>query len=258
MEKTILAPNMIWYTFSDQPMQISILALLNGQNAFLVDAGFTDQAQAVSADLKANGLRPTHVFNTHYNGDHIAGNHVFAGCEFLGSEHYELQLQRTAKMSPQLVMVPPHTILRGGERMQFGDFALEFIAAPGHTNCSINLLINGHILHAGDNIIRLLDGTDMVSFQMHVDSSVPAFVETLQRMQALPVDQMLFSHATVINGTAAVYQAIANRLFYLYQLQALGPEADFIACTAGHFADTEQSRQWHQSNLTRLYAPAVS
>lgn len=248
----MLAPNMCFYTFPGQPLQISILVLLNGHQAFVVDAGFADQAQAVLADLAGSGITPTHLFNTHYNGDHIVGNHVFAGCEFLGSAHYQLQLQRAATANPATPMVPPQTVLQGGERMQYGDFDLEFIAAPGHTNCSINLLINGHILHAGDNIIRLLDGTDMVPFHMHVDSSTPSFLFTLQQMQVLPLDQMILSHAVVIDGQEQVQQAIADRLFYVRQLQALGPEADFLACTAGRFPDTEMARQWHQNNLRVL------
>lgn len=254
MQKIQLADDLLFYTFPEDRLQISLLVLLDGKSAFLVDSGFTDQALAVRQDLTEQGITPTHLFNTHYNGDHIVGNHVFSDCLFLGSPHYQLQSQRAAAANPGVTMVSPTRELRGGERLQYGRFALEFLAAPGHTSCSLNLLIDGRMLHVGDNLIRLLDGTDIVPFHMHVDSNIPDYLRTLQAMQELAADQLILSHAVVIAGREPAQRAIADRLFYMRQLQALGPEADFLACTAGHFPDSELSRQWHANNLRVLFS----
>jgi len=241
------------YTFPEKPMYISILALIYEDKAFLVDSGFADQATAIKADLQSQGIEVQFVFCNHFNADHIAGNHVFHGAEFLGSEHYGFHLERTKRMNPDHQWVGPTVLLKGGERMTFGSFRLEFIHLPGHTDCSIVLRIDCSTLHVADNIIRLLDGVDLVPFHMHPDSKGAEFVATLEAMKRLAPERMILSHATVIEGADNVLKAIDSRLHYMKKIMTLGPQTKLKDCLDKGIPVSPTSEQWHENNLKIMY-----
>lgn len=252
MIKQTLAPDMLLYTFPEQALYISILALLYDDRAFLIDTGVTEQAVVVKQDLQAQGIAVQHIFNNHYNLDHIVGNHVFAGVEFLGSEHYTFHLERSMNYKPEHQWVAPTLLLKGGERMSFGPFRLEFMHLPGHTDCSMILRINSDTIHAADNIIRLLDGTDLVPFHMHPDAKVPEFIATLETIQRLASKRLILSHAVVIEGADEVHKAIESRLYYMRKLQKLGAQARLEDCLDKGIPVSPTSIQWHEKNLQRL------
>ena len=253
MQKLLLDTNAVLYTFPDQPMHISILALVHEDRALLVDTGFVPQAESVKADLLAQGITVQFVFNSHYNGDHIAGNSVFQNVDFLGNEKYAFHLDRFCELYPDTVRVEPTVKLKGGERMSFGDFDLQFLHLPGHTDCSMALLINCSTLHVGDNLVRLLDGTDLIPYHMHPDSRIDDFIRSLQQILKLRPKQVVLSHAGVIRGEEDVQKAIKSRIKYMCKLQEKGRSAALEDCLSDDLKSNDTNRQWHENNIRVLF-----
>lgn len=146
-------------------------------------------------------------------------------------------------------------LLTGGERMTFGSFNLKFIHTPGHTNCSITLRINCHTLHVGDNLVRLLNGTNMVPYHMHPDSAIAPYIETLELTKRMAPQKIILSHAGVIEGEQQISRAIDARLHYMRKLQALGANAKLEDCLTGELKLNDTSRQWHEYNCKVLFTP---
>jgi hydroxyacylglutathione hydrolase len=120
----------------------------------IVDAG--DAVPAIAA-LDAQGLRPTHIFNTHHHPDHVGGNEGlkarFPEAKLIGPK---AEIERIADMDQTVAE---------GDTVPFGTLTFEVIEVPGHTRGHIAFFSkDGEAVFSGDTLFalgcgRLFEGT---------------------------------------------------------------------------------------------------
>jgi glyoxylase-like metal-dependent hydrolase (beta-lactamase superfamily II) len=85
---------------------------------------------------------------------------------------------------------------------------LEVWHTPGHTNSQLSFRL-GNLLFSGDNIYR--DGC-VGHIDAHHGSDIPAFMDSLRKIQASDVEWLLPSHGPAFRKDNALLQRAIDRL----------------------------------------------
>lgn len=110
--------------------------------------------------------------------------------------------------------------LQEGDRVEVGSLELEVWNTPGHTSGHLAFRL-GKLLFSADNIYR--DGC-VGAIDAHHGSNLPAFIESLKRIQASDVEWLLPSHGPIFRKDNAMLSGTIERLEgYLHM-------ADFGTC----------------------------
>ncbi len=107
-----------------------------------------------------------------------------------------------------------------GSKLQIGGLTLDVWHTPGHAVAQLSFRL-GNLLFSGDNIYR--DGC-VGNIDAHHGSDIPAFIQSLKRIQASDVEWLLPSHGPVFKKDDAMLQKTIDRL-EVYQHMA-----DFGTC----------------------------
>lgn len=174
----------------------NIYVLLDGRDAFMLDTGFEEQAEAVLADLHARGCELKQVLASHFHGDHISGLLVLPLDEVYASVYARETLMGYSREEigqlPRIREVNEETIL------QFGRFTLSFRFSPGHSPCSLFAIINERRIHVADTLIAANDDTLILPWAMFED--VGEHIRSLELLKALNPEVLLLGHGNPIRG----------------------------------------------------------
>jgi glyoxylase-like metal-dependent hydrolase (beta-lactamase superfamily II) len=121
------------------------------------------------------------------------------------------------------IPMPPCKIdlrLKDGDTVTIGDQTLTVWSTPGHTPGQLSFKL-GNLLFSGDNIFK--DGSVGV-IDAHHGSSIPNFINSLQRILADDSEYLLPSHGPAFRKDPAILQAAIARL------QGYQYLADFGTC----------------------------
>lgn len=110
-----------------------------------------------------------------------------------------------------------------GDILKVGGLELEVWHTPGHTDGQLAFRM-GNLLFSGDNLFR--DGSVGV-IDAHHGSSIPDFINSLERIRDSDVEWLLPSHGPAFRKDNAHVQATIDRLKGYLQL------ADFGTCATG-------------------------
>jgi glyoxylase-like metal-dependent hydrolase (beta-lactamase superfamily II) len=129
----------------------------------LVDPGpdNDDHRGAILSELARKGERISHIFLTHTHKDHSAGLSRFAemtGAEILGygSNAENRAVMKLSAETDHFIDADftPDRSLKGGERIEGGDWALEAVYTPGHAPDHLCFALNdGENLLSGDHVM---------------------------------------------------------------------------------------------------------
>ena len=144
---------------------------------------------------------------------------------------FELRsLRRRIAVVPQDVFLFTGTLLDNirlfddtideGDTLMVGDLTLDVWHTPGHAPAQLSFRL-GDLLFSGDNIYR--DGC-VGNIDAHHGSDIPAFIESLQRIQQSDVAWLLPSHGPIFRKDNAHLQATIDRL------ERYSHRADFGTC----------------------------
>ncbi len=242
-----LAPNLYQTIFTPRDadeLDFSLTVLVEGRRALLIDAAFRLQAEELRAHLTDAGLQPVIVLLSHYHPDHFKGAAVFADCELWASPHYTHNYALYRSRRPDKDFPIPTRLLADGEETTFGDFALRFLHAPGHSPCSLITLINARCAQVGDLLMATPEGLPTLP---RVED-YPAMIASLECLRALDVEVLLLSHGLPLLGRAAIHARIDETLYYLRSLwdsRGILPLADCLPRDVAHYGRLEL----HEHNL---------
>lgn len=97
--------------------------------------------------------------------------------------------------------------------LSLGRFNFAFYPAPGHSPCSLYVVINEKMVHAADNIMSLNDGAPMLPWAEFKD--VGEHIQSLLLLKDLAPEVLLPGHGVIITGKEAIREEIDLRLSYL-------------------------------------------
>jgi glyoxylase-like metal-dependent hydrolase (beta-lactamase superfamily II) len=189
-----------------------------GDELALIDAGAGMGAEAIVANVRADGFDPGRIRKlvlTHAHADHGGGaarlrdltgspevlcSRVIAEIVRTADEAgVSLDAAKKAGFYPQDYVLEPCPVdgeLADGDAVRVGDLDLRVIDTPGHADGHISLLLElgaERILFGGD--VVFFGGT--ILLQNTWDCRLPEHIQALRRLRGLEVTALLPSHLTL-------------------------------------------------------------
>ena len=192
----------------------------------LVDIGYADTTDEIIELIRQMDFplaNCKYLIATHADVDHIQGfkraKELLPNAESVGHEECLRLLAagdrvRTyAEVSAQgisidLPLIKIDRAIGEGEVLSVGELKLETWHTPGHTHSQLAFRL-GNLLFSGDNIYR--DGC-VGHIDAHHGSDIPAFIQSLQRIQASDVEWLLPSHGPTFRKDKTLLQQAIDRL----------------------------------------------
>ena len=119
---------------NDGPCRTYLVASEKTRQAALVDP-VLDRVDDYLKLLEREKWRLAYIIDTHTHADHISGGPALRD-----------RTQTTYVMDPHARAKCPNHRVKEGEALKVGDITIRCISTPGHTNDSISLAVDGHIL----------------------------------------------------------------------------------------------------------------
>ncbi len=244
--------NICQYVFegdqSKPNIELNITVLINKNNALIIDTAYEQNALAVKADLTDKGIQVDEVVLSHYHPDHAHGAGVFKSAKLSGSTHYEENFINCNDVwDKEHDYRRPERLVKSEDTMIYGPFKLRFIEAPGHSKCSLIIIINERYAHVGDLIMIDSDNKTMLPF-MAKDGNLVHHINSLTSIKELVLEKLILSHGQFLEGKREIDQAIDSRLHYLNALLEYKSEGD-INMLIGETPDSWTCLEWHKYNL---------
>lgn len=207
--------NFYSYTFpprKDDKFGYNIYAILDGENALIIDTGFKKHIKAVEEDLKTKEITIQKVIISHFHLDHILGLKEIQPQEIIGSEEYEKTLNIYVD-SGKHHLFTPNSKVEKNMNLKFGDFILDIRKFPGHAQCSLLIEINNKYLHIGDELMYTNQGEDLLPFIGK--SVIKRHINSLEKLKKYTHMIFLPSHGKIVDNKEKIENDLENRLTYL-------------------------------------------
>lgn len=215
----------------------------------LIDIGYDDTVEEIielvrQLDFPLSKCKT--IIATHADVDHIQGLakakqmlRTTVAAHDLAAKPLETgdRLKTFAEIEAQNIKlempkVKVDSLLKDGDTVSVGKVDLEVWHTPGHTDSQLSFRL-GDMLFSGDNIYR--DGC-VGAIDAHHGSSIPAFIESLERIRQSDVQWLLPSHGPIFRKDDVLIDSTIERLNgYLHM-------ADFGTCAI----DWPLLDQWEQ------------
>jgi len=260
------------YVFtSDRYAQATSGAIVTRNGVVLVDSlPFPSEARQVAAFI-AQACRSSarYLILTHYHADHTYGAGLFpqadvvahARCRELlikiGVPALEVAQAEAPELESVVLRLPDVTF--DGEEMGFrlAERLIRLIHVPGHTQDSVMVYVeDSRVLFAGDTIMPV---------PSIVDGDLDAFRASLQKVAALPIENVVQGHGEVILR-GEVQDVVRANLTYLNAIEALVAKAikngksrealqrvSIESCGLSRIPLNGLVQQIHVANLLALY-----
>ncbi len=162
------------------------------------------------------------VLNTHYHSDHTHGNPAFPGGTRIVATQRTLELMKRLDAGywkgDRAATLPNETFQRDHE-VRVGDKTVRaHYLGAGHTSGDLVVLfVEDRVLHAGD----LLFSRCYPSIDLEAGGSIPAWIETLDRVLELEFDRVIPGHGPLTDRAGLrAFQAFLRELWEVGQRAA--------------------------------------
>jgi len=194
---------------------LNFFVLLNGSKALLIDAGYRRECKMVLDDLSSRGIFVVKVIPSHFHPDHVEGIMLIDKPEVYGNSYAQQTLSMFYDDDAVKQMSPTH-IINDDTTVSFGGFELSFASAPGHSDCTMLIIINNKYVHIGDLYIRKDTGEDILPFVKW--ANVQQHLKSLNMLLEYGDKEFLISHGFCPISFAELSRGIKDRNIYLSAL----------------------------------------
>lgn len=246
MNKSEIEPGIIKYTFNPQfnrHFGFNILALIDNDRVALLDTGYEEHIKGVIEDLNNNGLKVDTAFISHFHSDHIYGLKKLPDIKIYGSSLYKETINMYEEKEDHEYFIPTFSITEIQE-IVFGEYKLTLIPSPGHSACTMLIMINDRYLHIADEMMfsnlgeHLLPSTEGNSVKRHLDS--------LKRLLEYKDYTLIPGHGPLLSEKNEVLKSIENRIAYLEAVLKAGRRISYEE--ASRNCEIEfLHKEWHES-----------
>lgn len=202
----------------------------------LIDVGYEDTLEDIISEIRQMDFplnQCKYLIATHADVDHVQGmkrakelmpqaqvvGHPHAAKLLAAGERIETYAEITAQgISIDLPAIQFDGTINEGDVLQIGNQRLEVWHTPGHALAQLSFQM-GNLLFCGDNIYR--DG-GVGNIDAHHGSDIPAFINSLKRIQSSDVEWLLPSHGPHFRKDPAMIQKTIDRLESYLNLSDFG------------------------------------
>ncbi|MBN2897977.1 MAG: MBL fold metallo-hydrolase [Clostridia bacterium] len=227
---------------------INITTLIDGGEALLIDAGYPEHGSVVKKMLDERGIQVKRLVLSHYHPDHAAGMVAFPDANIYCSEDYEINFKNCSELwDAETAYRKADYLLHTGDQMTFGAFELTFHKTPGHSVCSLSVIINGAYVHPGDLIMN--DQHDQPALPLICkDGDIGEHLKSLEWLLSQSDKIFLLPHGNTLVSQEAIVHAITIRALYLKSLieaYELWHDKNYEALKL----EAWSCPQWHKANM---------
>lgn len=215
---TSLHVDLSWFP---QPYPPNVFLIRNGNEAAIIDAGFSDD-ESFNKRMEVLGAlgdaRLRYIIITHHHYDHSSGAHrlreatgarivVHSDEETLllnpdeGSGDVEIPedqkeaREQAKKWRAEAAKATPDVRVSDGDVLDVGSLHLRCVHAPGHTAGHLCILLEeDNLLFSGDNVLGV--GTAAISPPPHGDMA--EYIRSLRKMQSLECAMLAPGHGPAV------------------------------------------------------------
>jgi glyoxylase-like metal-dependent hydrolase (beta-lactamase superfamily II) len=169
--------------------------IIEDDTTVMIDSGM-GMTEWVSEEVQQKGLDIDILINTHCHVDHIGGNTFFPHAEIYAHELDAPDIEKgTQKTLWQFgfqapLKFPVATYLKEGDSIHTGNYTLDILHTPGHTEGSMSLYERSRkILFSGDCVFDM--GIGRMDFPTGSPKQMKA---SLNRLLTLDIDLILSGH----------------------------------------------------------------
>jgi glyoxylase-like metal-dependent hydrolase (beta-lactamase superfamily II) len=166
MKKVELAGGIYQYIFepvADTLYGNNIIAVIRGNGAILIDAGYEFQTEEVKKDLASTNISIEGVIISHFHEGHIQGVKSLQGITVYGSSYYHHTLDQWVSAADRGYYIPTEKVDKT-RKILFGEHMLELIHNPGHTLCTLLVKIDNRFLYVADELIYATEGEPVLPY----------------------------------------------------------------------------------------------
>ena len=198
--------------FENQHFGFNIYALINGQEALLIDTAFEQHAKQVREDLNKEGIEITKVVFSHFHPAHISGLPALNSPILYGNGLYKASLNKYTPIEKHHFFDAMNTLTERSQ-LTFGSFNLTFKLVQGHVICGMFTVINNQFVHVADDLMTSNEGAPLLP-SVHVDNAKKHF-DSLELLKCYASCTLLLSHGNALSGESEILSAISDRQSYL-------------------------------------------
>ncbi|MCF2138430.1 MAG: MBL fold metallo-hydrolase [Candidatus Lokiarchaeota archaeon] len=229
----------------------NIMAIIDNDNALLIDSSIQKYAYQVKNDLKEKGITVKSIIFSHFHTDHIEGRVIFQDAHFYGYEKYEDNFKRS-RSSENTENFVRFTLLKNGDKIKFGHHHIKVFNLPGHTAESLITIIDRQFLHIGDLLIMNNAGKYYLPLVGIEQDSLENYIESLKKLQEYSFSTVILGHGPVLMGKNQINESIERNLYYLTKLKEIGANAEISNCVKGNLDEYIHVNEYHQQNLNNI------
>jgi hydroxyacylglutathione hydrolase len=215
---TSLHVDLSWFP---QPYPPNVFLIMNGNEAAIIDAGFSDD-ESFNKRMEVLGAlgdaRLKYIIITHHHYDHSSGAHRLreaTGARIVVHRDEETLLlnpdegsgdveipedqkearEQAKKWRAEAAKATPDVRVSDGDVLEVGSLHLRCVHAPGHTAGHLCILLEeDNLLFSGDNVLGV--GTAAISPPPHGDMA--EYIRSLRKMQSLESAMLAPGHGPAV------------------------------------------------------------
>lgn len=246
MEKVKLSQEIFQYIFEpvgNVHYGNNIIAVINGNKAMLIDAGYEFQAKEVIEDLNKNKILIDSVIISHFHDDHMQGLKLLQGVTVYGSSYYQQTLSRWTPVEEQSYYIPTVTVDKN-LKFTYGYHTIELIHNAGHSICTLLVKINNEFLFVADELMYSPTGEPLLPSATK-DDIINHYV-SVHNLRKLSNYIFIPGHGNVIKGQLTIERDAKNVCRYLCEVlshdEEITVEQATVKCTCSFL-----HKEWHEN-----------
>lgn len=228
---------------------VNITVVVDNNRALLIDTGYEVHAMQVKEDLEKKGITIDTVVFSHFHPDHISGSVLFKGCNILGSRNYHDNFARSKIWVPDNEFLKPDILINDNQTMTYGTHQLVFIETPGHSKCSVSIIIDHDLIYVGDLIMKSTNGKAVLPY-IADDGSFEEHIASLEKLMDSQYKALLLAHGNYISKDKIIDE-VDDRVYYLKRVKETKGELSIKEYLKNHESEYE-GLKFHYINLRKF------
>ncbi|WP_457559709.1 MBL fold metallo-hydrolase [Candidatus Harpocratesius sp.] len=229
----------------------NIMAIINNNDALLIDSSIQKYASQVNADLKEKGISVKSILFSHFHADHIKGRVIFPNVQLYGYEKYERTFKRN-RNTEKKENLDGLILLKNSDKIKFGHHQLKVLNFPGHTSESLITIIDRQFLHVGDLLCMNNAGKYYLPLVGIEPNALEDYIISLKKLQEFSYSTVILGHGPVLMGKDQINECIERSLYYLTKLKEFGESAEISSYIKGNLDEYILVNEYHQQNLNNI------